>query len=341
LGVTRSHPDFAYYGIIEESWHRYTTTSFRRTGPFYYYVPWIFLGAFAWSLLLPESVVVAWKSRKRWSRADLLFVVWSVVLLVFFSVSRSKRPDYILTVVVALGALIARIFEVALLERQGLARRLLVRGAGLVVIVAGAGAAMFMLASVHPAWLGRLSHGGEGFQWLLPVCVPVACGLAVVTIIAGLACWRKSPTVAFCAFLLVPVVVFSIGFRGFLSYANTKTNQPLAQRIGHLADGAEIVCLRCFPSGLPLYLKRCVVVVTDTGKEFKSNYIAFMLRKTTQWPAGVIRSSERDDWLAKQQRPLYVIAPEREHDTLVAAAAQKHASVTELEPGLWGALLPR
>jgi len=41
--------------------------------------------------------------KKRWSRADRLLVVWAIVVVLFFSVSQSKLPGYILTAVVALG----------------------------------------------------------------------------------------------------------------------------------------------------------------------------------------------------------------------------------------------
>ena len=59
LALNHQCPGFAYYGIVEESLHRYTTTQFHRTGPLYFYIPWIVIGLFTWSTLLPESVVTA------------------------------------------------------------------------------------------------------------------------------------------------------------------------------------------------------------------------------------------------------------------------------------------
>ena len=114
VGLSLLRPDFPYYGIMRESVARFTTTEFHRTAPFYYYAPIIAGTFFAWSLLLPESIVAAWQERKRWSRADRLFVVWAIVVVLFFSVSQSKLPGYILTAVVALGILTARVFAMAL-----------------------------------------------------------------------------------------------------------------------------------------------------------------------------------------------------------------------------------
>src|SRR5271170_1321926 len=37
VGLSLAHRDFAYYGIVEESFHRFTTTEFHRSKPFYFY----------------------------------------------------------------------------------------------------------------------------------------------------------------------------------------------------------------------------------------------------------------------------------------------------------------
>ena len=50
--------------------------------------------------------------------ADRLCLVWSVVVLVFFSLSQSKLPGYILSVTVACGILLARLFDAALAARR-------------------------------------------------------------------------------------------------------------------------------------------------------------------------------------------------------------------------------
>ncbi len=341
FGVTRLHPDFAYYGIVEESFHRYTTDEFRRAGPIYYYVPWILAGCFGWSVLLPESVVAAWKSRTHWSRTDRLFIVWSIVLLVFFSISRSKRPDYVLTVVVALGALMARVFDLALTRSSDGAARLALRGTVILAVVSAAGACLLAMSVVKPGTMEHLLRvHSEEFAWLTPVYAPVTGGLILIGLTACVARWRRNLGVAFAAFLLLPLVVLTAGFRGLTLYADNKSNQTLARRIPALPPDTEVVCLQCFPSGLPLYLKRYVTVVSNDGKEFTSNYIVFMLKKMTSWPEGVVRLSDRDRWLATRDHPVYLIARNNGREALESIAAPRGATVTGLEPGWWGTLLP-
>ena len=341
LGVTHLYPDFARYGIVEESFRRYTTTEFRRTGPIYYYVPWIVAGCFAWSVLLPESIVAAWKARAQWSRADRLFVVWSIVLLVFFSVSQSKRSDYILTIVVALGALTARVFDLACARCGGRAARLVFRGTVMLAIVSAAGAALLAASAVRSGTDGRLiGFSGQESARLIPVYAPVAAGLVLIALMAALARWRGNLRVAFASFLLLPLVVLTVGFRGITLYADAKSSRTLADVIPKLSPDTEIVCLQCFSTGFPFYLKRFVTVVGDSGKEFTSNYIIFMLSKVKPWPENVVPLAERDRWLAARDHPVYLIARKNTREALESIAAARGATVTELKPGWWGALLP-
>jgi hypothetical protein len=270
-----------------------------------------------------------------------LFIVWSIVLVVFFSVSQSKRPDYILTVVVALGALTGRVFDSALARGRDRAARLVLRGVVLLAIVSAVTAAL-LGASALKAQTGEpfLMLPGELSIWLTPVHLPVTCGLIVVALAAGVARWRGNLRAAFAAFLLLPLIVVAVGFRGFARYAESKSTRTLANRIPELPSNTEIVCWECFPTGVPLYLKRFVTVVTDGGKELRSNYIVFMLKKATSWPKGVVRLSESNRWLATRGHPVYLIAHKNRLETIKSLAAQHGATVAELEPGWWGALLP-
>jgi 4-amino-4-deoxy-L-arabinose transferase-like glycosyltransferase len=72
IGLSLQHPDFPRYGLIEESFHRFTTTTFHRSQPFYFYAL-IVAGLFLpWSFILPEAGVAAWKRKSAMSSADRL-----------------------------------------------------------------------------------------------------------------------------------------------------------------------------------------------------------------------------------------------------------------------------
>src|SRR5262249_45650508 len=46
IGLSIQRPDFPRYGLIEETFQRYTTDSFHRVQPWYYYGPQVFGGFF-------------------------------------------------------------------------------------------------------------------------------------------------------------------------------------------------------------------------------------------------------------------------------------------------------
>ncbi len=342
LGVVAYYHDFAYYGIIEESFRRYATPAFRRTGPVYYYLPWIIGGCFAWSVLLPEAAIAAWRSRSRWARNDRLFVVWAIVLLVFFSVSQSKRPDYILTVIVAIGALTARVFILAIDRGNKWATAAVLRATVGLALASAVAAGLLAAVVFKPEladWLARVRS--KEFVWLMPVYFPALCVLVVVALAACVARWRRDARLAFAVFVLLPCAALLVGANGLVHYAEAKSNRALADKIAPLPAGTEIACLECFPTGLPLYLKRCVTVVSVDGKELTSNYIMFMLRKTQPWPSPLVPVAELDHWLAGRDHPVYLIVQKRHLDQLESIAAGRGgASVDELAPGWWAALLP-
>jgi 4-amino-4-deoxy-L-arabinose transferase-like glycosyltransferase len=341
LGVNHQHHDFAYYGLVEESFHRYTTTEFRRTGPFYYYVPWIVLGLFTWSVLLPESIVAAWRARRRWTSADRLLIVWTVVVIVFFSVSKSKRPDYILSAIIVLGVLTARVLALALETRDGTAARLLRRETATLGILCLAGAGCLLVAVLHPREFEALIRmPSEKVVRLSAILTRLAMVFLLGAVLAVAAWWRRDARASVAVFIGVPLAALTVGFGGVRLYAASKSARALADQIPPLPPQTEIACLECFPNGLPFYRKQLVNVFTHNGNELTSNYIIFILKKANPWPPQVIPLDERDRWLAARRQPVFLLADRKSVDGLSAIASARGATVTNLIAGWWGALLP-
>ena len=114
VAVSLRNPDFARFFFIHEHLERYLTPVHRREGSLGYFVPYLLVGALPWTAALP------WLLRAR--RADFassLLVTWVGFVLVFFSLSDSKLPSYILPVFPALALLAARRF--ATTSTRGLA----------------------------------------------------------------------------------------------------------------------------------------------------------------------------------------------------------------------------
>ncbi len=105
--VSRANDEFLHFFFIHEHWERFTSKVHHRDGPWFYFIPLLVLGIFPWLGLLLQSL---WRSVRQQSsgfQPTRLLLVWSVFIFLFFSVSSSKLPSYILPVFPALALLIA------------------------------------------------------------------------------------------------------------------------------------------------------------------------------------------------------------------------------------------
>jgi len=105
------NPDFFQIFIIEHNFKRYLTPEFQHIQPFWFYLP-VLLVAF-----LPWTATAFWTAiegttqiaeSKKISPHSLFLVSWSVFVLVFFSLSQSKLPGYILPSIPALCLIVTR-----------------------------------------------------------------------------------------------------------------------------------------------------------------------------------------------------------------------------------------
>jgi len=339
IGLSQQRPDFPYYGLVEESFHRFTTSSFQRGGPFYYYGLVLLGGLFAWSILLPEAVTRTWQNRSKLVSADRLFIVWSIVVVLFFSISKSKLPAYILTVSVALGALLARLFVAALKNPNGEAQRLVFRGLLFLTLLSITFAAFLSLDTLLPGAYPRMGLHTSEFNRLTVLFGPSTCVFLAVALMAALAFWRRDIRIAFATFLLLPMLLLTVDFKPLLSYSEASSSRQIARNIPSLPPDTAVVCFECFPCGLPFYLKQSVVVVSKDGSELTSNYVTFTLKKTTNWPEVVIPLADWEHWLATRNQSIFLLADRNSHNALDALALEKKTDVRELAPGWWGALI--
>lgn len=162
------NPEFFRVFIIEHNFKRYLTPEFQHIQPFWYYVPITVIA------LLPWLFWLAWfafrelsKSESSTQRSQIFFLAaWGVFPILFFSLSKSKLPGYILPAVLPLGFLISVAVTHALKSRHAFGRSVL----GLI------GALLF----VSPSWIFLSNAHVRGPLVSLYVIVAVVGGLIVV-----------------------------------------------------------------------------------------------------------------------------------------------------------------
>jgi 4-amino-4-deoxy-L-arabinose transferase-like glycosyltransferase len=103
------NPEFFRVFIIEHNFKRYLTPEYQHIQPFWYYVPITILA------LLPWGCWLAWFVKREnrgdevgYQRTQVLFLAaWGVFPILFFSLSKSKLPGYILPAILPLGFLVS------------------------------------------------------------------------------------------------------------------------------------------------------------------------------------------------------------------------------------------
>ena len=182
------NPEFFRIFVIEHNFKRYLTLEFQHIQPFWYYLPITIIA------LLPWLFWLAWfalreprKSESSSQRSQIFFLAaWGVFPILFFSLSKSKLPGYILPAVLPLGVLISVAVARALKTRHAFGRSVL----GLT------GAMLF----VSPSWLLFSNAHVRGPLVSLYILVAAVGGLIVI----GAALLRQTRAgLTFCVVLVL------------------------------------------------------------------------------------------------------------------------------------------
>src|SRR6266705_533831 len=113
VAVQMRNPEFFRVFILEHNLARFRTNLYHHTEPLWYFVPVLLLGLIPWTMFVVAAAMEAarawWKRRIVSSSESLnIFVVtWMLIPVIFFSMSQSKLPGYILLALPAGALLVA------------------------------------------------------------------------------------------------------------------------------------------------------------------------------------------------------------------------------------------
>lgn len=175
--------------FLEHNFGRFATTVFGHQKPIYYYIPALIL------LMLPWTAMLIPGLRRSLDRSDRILLWFAIVPMVFFSLSGSKLPGYILPCIAPLVMICARGVSA---ESSREFRLAVFIEAGFVLIL-GLGFGLF----------GHLVDIAPHIDGTSVVLVSLAMGVSLVAI--GL--WMRPPTlVAFNAVAMFLIVLVTTGF---------------------------------------------------------------------------------------------------------------------------------
>ncbi|MBX9811462.1 MAG: glycosyltransferase family 39 protein [Burkholderiales bacterium] len=261
VAVSIVNPEFPWFFFIREHFLRYATDEARREGPVYYFVRILLVGMLPWIVVMLDTLWRAARGRDRENgkldRPALILLIWTIFVFVFFSISRSKLPSYILPIFPALALLMGK--RLAALDASELKARIMPVG---LIAVAGlffiAKAADYAGDSISRPLLHQYAY------WLYAA--------VAVTLIGVIYCWYQSikgrKLAALTGFSAAGLVASLIVLNGHNTFAPTMSSYDIAQKVRPLlTPGVPFYSVRTYDQTLPFYLNRTLMLV-DYRDEF-------------------------------------------------------------------------
>lgn len=256
--IARRNPEFLHFFFIHEHWQRYTSNVHARTGAIWYFVPLIVGGLLPWIGLFRRMWATLSASRRAGGgfRPELMAGVWAIAIFVFFSLSHSKLPGYILPVVPALAILAAIVLD--RLDARGWSRQL--AGAGVVAVIG-------LLASPIVGTLNA-NNIPNLFYRAYAIWVAIAFALMLVAIVA--ARWmvsRDRVTLSIVTYGLGMYVAFTVALLGYDTVGRPLSGADIAPTVARaLTPGMPLYGVRMLDHTLPFYLRHPLVMVGEADE---------------------------------------------------------------------------
>src|SRR5664279_1293307 len=216
--VSMRNPEFAHFFFIHEHWERYTSSVHGRSAPMWYFLPQMLVDFLPWiGLAWAMGAVVRGEAKGPGFRPILLLTVWAVAIFVFFSLSNSKLPGYILPIFPALAILAALALE--RLDARAWQRQI-------VFMIA-----VMALGLLAATLFGRFDWGGTPKALYLAFRPWLAgtCALALAGLLAALALGRKGrPWPSRVVFCLAMFGFTTVGMLGHETFGRGSSGVDLA-----------------------------------------------------------------------------------------------------------------
>ncbi|MHB8217908.1 MAG: ArnT family glycosyltransferase [Candidatus Sulfotelmatobacter sp.] len=300
FAVQMRNPDFFHAFIIQHNLDRFSTNLYHHPEPFWYYLPVTALALLPWTVFVTAAFIHGvrlWIGRRNSGDTGesalekdfhIFACCWLITPVLFFSISQSKLPGYILPAIPAGALLLAEYLRRRLMEGETKPA-----AKGLVVLHA-----LLAAAPIVPATL----IGYLVTQHRLPGGRPMLGALAIAFVLcAGIALTLVRPSgLRMLRFVTLIPVVLTVGAtlrRGSVAIDQTLSARPVAQ---------EIAAIETHPLPLAVYHVRREL---EYGLTFYRNQLSLNY-----------------DWGAVPQQEHVLVAPENSQEEVARLAAGRRVS---------------
>ena len=257
--VMKANPEFFQRFFIYEHYTRFTTKDLGRYQPWYFFIPILLVGMLPWTVVMFDTLLKTWRTSKlpdKTFNAARFLLIWAVFIYLFFTVSGSKLPSYLLPMFPALALLMGK----QLLEMKS--RRLFWMIFPMLPLI--------LLAVGFAPFTARLADTPLQVQGYseYAVWLEAAALVWLLGVIAALVLLRRSSTtkehkpVAVLVLALSTLLAAQIGASGYNTIAKERSAYFIANAIRPYVKADEpFYSVDTYEQTLPFYLKRTFTLV--------------------------------------------------------------------------------
>lgn len=252
--VMQANPEFFERFFIYEHYTRFTTKDLGRYQPWYYFVPILLAGALPWTVLMFDTMLRTWRNSRSSGRtfnSQRFLLIWAVFIYVFFSISGSKLPSYLLPMFPALALLMGR--HIATMRERVLFWQ---------IAPAVLTALLLLGLALNVGRLADTPNQAELYPqygvWLVAAALVSLAGLA-----AGMRMlWRAQKMPALIVLAVSALLSAQIGLSGYETVAQERSAKHIAEAIrGEVKADIPFYSVLTYEQTLPFYLKRTFTLV--------------------------------------------------------------------------------
>jgi 4-amino-4-deoxy-L-arabinose transferase-like glycosyltransferase len=201
------NPDFLHVFIFQHNFERYLTPLFQHRQPFWFFIPITILAVIPWAMLLWPAIKLGlngWRQAAATQSPSFFFACWAVFPVLFFSLSQSKLPSYILPSVPALCLILAATLSHLLNDNSQASKNLRK------IVGVGIGSTWVVLGIATLIWRHRLSStmrqdAGRAVLTLGLIALIAGCVIAFLSA-------RKRQISVWCSIVLAVVLLEGTSF---------------------------------------------------------------------------------------------------------------------------------
>jgi 4-amino-4-deoxy-L-arabinose transferase-like glycosyltransferase len=260
VAVSARNPEFAQFFFVHEHFQRFLTHEARRVEPWWFFLPIVAFGFLPWSFAMPAAIADAWRAEAgRRFQPLRVALAWSAFVVLFFSVSGSKLPAYVLPVFPILGIVLGRYLAVAPPRRLALWAAW---GAALAVPLAIA--ALQMDRRPSDPWTAGLYAAAQ--PWVVAgVALYFAGGAAGALLLRSGRRWLGVIAIALASLGVIECIE-----DGYEALAPRQSGWEVAQTMKrHLTSATRLYSVDYYEQTVPFYIGRTMTLV-DYHDEFET-----------------------------------------------------------------------